>query len=94
MIRLNREGGYFTRVSCQKRRNDQPGRSTARVAARESKAAAATDEIPPPIPPMIFGPWLEKSDSPNGRKSDRLIGIRVQVTWLELKAWWRKLRKK
>ena len=43
---------------------------------------------------MIFGPWLEKSDSPNGRKSDRLIGIRVQVTWLEVKAWWRKLFKR
>jgi hypothetical protein len=40
---------------------------------------------------MIFGPWVENDSSPGGRKVNRLFGIRVSVTWLEIKAAWRKL---
>lgn len=41
---------------------------------------------------MRLLPWIERSETPKGGRVDRVYGLRLEVTWLELRAWWRKLR--
>lgn len=40
---------------------------------------------------MRLFPWLERNDSPRGGKVERVFGLRVEMTLLELRAMWRRL---
>lgn len=48
--------------------------------------------VPPPVKLL---PWIESHRSgARGVKRERLIGIKVELTWMEARAWWRRWKQK